>query len=422
MATSTYNVMTTAAVNKIWRTVQTGLKQGTNFLCEEWNALDDLQDFDVDYSTRSIKVPLDIYDDFGVASIPDGGFEALPGSVNADELSLTWITLNARFTVSKTAKWVQMRSPAAMIEQQMRFQGRKKLQALARRVSEYFWGFGTGAVALTSTVATQSSGAYTLKDAYSVTGLGVGTTPFNVMNFFEIGDRVALIRAAALVTNAIGVITAKTPATPSITITWNGSVTSANNDIIVFANSVENTTIAGTDWNQALTGVLDAMTSASLHGLATSTAPKWAVGYSTTAAARFNGITLRKMKQGIRNSGGGEMGTVWWSNGVENDVVQSQSAAVRFSDPFSMELDGKAKSRGVTFNTSRRVPAGYVFGWDKSSPAKMLLLGKDVKQPAWEDGYKLQDQSGFVFPVDLPCAMVWQNRGKLAYASSQQEA
>jgi hypothetical protein len=44
-----------------------------------------------------------------------------------------------------------------------------------------------------------------------------------------------------------------------------------------------------------------------------------------------------------------------------------------------------------------------------------------VKGPVWDDGYKLQDQSGFVFPIDLPLQIVWLNRGNLSYASNQTE-
>lgn len=416
-----YAVTTIAGVNKIWRTVQTGLQTGAQFMCEEWQNLADLQEFEVDWSGRSITVPLDIYDETGIASIPDGGYEARPQSTNADQLSLSWILLHGRFTISKTAKWIDQKNRAAMIERQIRFQAMKKLQALGKRFGEYFYGVSSAQVAQTSTVATQASGVYTLENAYGVSGLGTSGGTFNVANFFAVGDYVALIRAGALVANAIGVITAVTPATPSITVTWNGSVTSAAGDNIVFANSVENATIAGTDYGNGLVGLIDGTTSASVHGLSSGTAAKWAVGYSNTSGGRFNGIRLRKMKQGIYNNGGGLLKTVWWSNGVENDVVAGQQSALRFSDPFGMELDGSAKSKGVKFVTTRKVPTGYVFGYDTKSVRRMTLLPKPTDGPAWEDGDKLENQSGFVFAMDYPCAMVWLNRGNTAYLSGLTE-
>ena len=48
---------------------------------------------------------------------------------------------------------------------------------------------------------------------------------------------------------------------------------------------------------------------------------------------------------------------------------------------FALELDGKAGAKGVTFNTSRRVPDGYVFGLVKeNSVNKMTLLGEPGQQ------------------------------------------
>ena len=421
MATATYNVTTIANVNKIWRKVQTAVQQGAEFMSEEWENLEKLRKFDVDWSAREITVPLDINQELGVASIPEGGFEARPSSVNVEELSLTWILMNARFTVSKTAKWIDQRNRNAMIERQMRFQAKKKLQAIGRRFGEYFYGFSTGILCDTSTNATQTNGIYTLLDAYGLAGLGPAGNNFNVTNFFEVGDYVALIDSGSLVANAIGVITAITPGTPSITVTWNGSVDADAGDNVVFANSLENTTIAGTDYNAALVGLLDMATSTSVHGLSKSSIPAWDVGYSSAAGGRFSGIKLRLMKQGIKNNGGGKLNTVIWSNGVENDVVASQQAALRFSDPFAMELDGAAKSRGIKFMTSRKVPNGYVFGYDKKSVRKLSLIDKPSDTPPWEDGDKLEDKSGFVFSMDFPLATVILNRGNFSFLSGLTE-
>lgn len=420
MTTATYNVQTIAGVNKIWRKVQGDVQDGAQFISEEWQNLDELPEYEIDWSGREITVPIDINDDFGIASIPDGGYEARPGSPNAEEITLTWVTLNGRFSVSKMSKWIDQKKRAAMIERQIVFQGKKKLQALGRRFSEYFYGFPNATVAKTSTIATQASGVYTLLDAYGVSGLGPVTNAFNVANFFTVGDYVALIRASALVANAIGNITAITPATPSITVTWLGSVTSANGDSVVFANSMENTTIAGTDFNAGPEGLLSMMTSTSVHSLSSASVARWAPGYTTTTAGRFTGITLRKMKQGIYNGGDGTLDRVLWSNGIENDLVAAQLSALRFSDPFGMEIDGSVKAKGVKFMTSRRVPNGFVFAWDRRGVRKMTLLSKPGA-PSWDDGEKIPDRSGYVFPVDFPYALVTTNRKRLAYASNQTE-
>ena len=86
------------------------------------------------------------------------------------------------------------------------------------------------------------------------------------------------------------------------------------------------------------------------------------------------------------------------------------TAGLRFTDAFALELDGKAGAKGVTFNTSRRVPDGYVFGLVKENSVNKMTLLPEPGQQVFEDGYKLQDNSGLVFSVDYPCAMIWTNR------------
>jgi hypothetical protein len=67
------------------------------------------------------------------------------------------------------------------------------------------------------------------------------------------------------------------------------------------------------------------------------------------------------------------------------------------------------------------VPPGYALVWTKKSLQKMTLLPKPSGTPAWQDGYKLQDQSGFIFGLDYPCALVCKNRGNFAYFSGLTE-
>ena len=90
MATATYSPTVNADVVNIWRTVQTSVHKGFQFMSEEWEQLDFLKRFKVDMSLRTITVPLDITEDFGIASIAEGAFEARPSSPNVEELVLTY--------------------------------------------------------------------------------------------------------------------------------------------------------------------------------------------------------------------------------------------------------------------------------------------------------------------------------------------
>ena len=419
MAVATYSVTANSGVNKIWRKVQGDLQTALQFECEEWEALDDLKEFDIDWSAREITVPIDINEGAGVATIPEGGDEARPSSPNAEEITLSWQHFVKRFTISKMARWIDEKDREAMIERQIVFQGRHAVRDLHRHYSDYSYGFSTGYLARTSaSQGAASSHTITLVDAYGVAGID---TAAYLGGLFKVGDYVALIQSGALVTNAIGSVTAVTPATPSIAVTWNGSVTVTAADYIVKANSLENTTITGTDYNRGLVGWLDATSSASVHSLSSSSVTNWDIAYGDTAVGRFSGRKLHRAKQEIANEGGGKANFVLWDQGVERDMIDQERAAVRFDSPFELEIDGSVKSRGVKFMATRRVPPGYVFVADKKSVRRMTLLPKPG-QPGWDDAYKLQDKSGYVFCLDYPVAQVWLNRKNLAYFSNQQQS
>lgn len=425
MAPATYSITTSKTDQAgLWRKVQGKLRVAAEFMYPEWDELLEFTNFDVDWSTREITAPFDLEEGTGVASIVEGGYEARPSSPATVDASFTWCHLNKRFTVSKISKMIQQKQPGAMLANQMKFQGRKALESIGTWIADSFYGFSTGVRAKVSSI---SAGAGTtaqtivLKDAYGIAGLGsTGSAPFFVATIVTKGNYAAFVRAGALVANSIGYISAATPATPSIDMTFAVAPTLAANDQIVYANSLENTTLEGTDYNKSLTGVLEAMTSVSVQGISSATYPRWAPGYADTASGRFTNISLRRMKQAIGNTGGGTLTDLRWSQGVENDVFAQLQAGIRYDDISGMEMDGMPKSKGTKITAPRHAPPGFVFGWDKKSVAKMVLLPKPGA-PTWDDGEKIPDRSAYVYPIDYPCQMVWLNRGNLAYASNKTE-
>lgn len=414
MATATYTPTTSGdTLKKLWRKVQGKLQTGLNFVSEEYGFARKLKNFEIDWSAREITVPIDLNEGAGVASIAEAGYEARPSSPTVEEITLTWTLFNKRFTASKTAMWIDRHNPEAELKKQLVFQGMKAVQDLGRHVSDYFYGFTTAVLCETTTAATQSSGAYTLDNLYGVSSLGSAR---QIADKFRVGDYVALLDSGSLVTNAIGKVTAVSSSTPSITVTWNGSVTSTSGMSVVKANSVENATIAGTDSDQGLAGLWDVLTSTSLHSLSSSTAANWSVAYSDTSGGRFSGVRLHHGKDEVANWGGGTINRLIMAQDVYRDMIALQQAALRFNDPFAMELDGDIKSKGIRILKTRRTPDGVAIGYDDSAFHRMTLLPEpDGQRPAWEDGYKLQDLSGFVFSLDWPMQLVTTNRKKFAY-------
>jgi hypothetical protein len=413
---------TTAGVTlpKLWRKSQGDLLKGYNAECEEWGWLEELPKWAVTISAREITTPVDLTKPYGTAIIPEGGYEANPATPAPVEATFTWSNYNQRWTTTLTARYLDKLGQDNQIEKQFKYQGVKAIEAISNQVGRDFYGFSTGVFALNTTVATQSSGTYTIGSGY---GLSTITTASYIAGLFTVGDQVALVRSSALVANAIGTITAISTSTPSLTITWFGSVTSANNDQIVFANNAYSGTNSAigtaTSFNQSLVGLMDMTQSTSLHSL---TATGWSTALADTTAGRYTGVRYRKMRQAIQNLGGGKLSDIIWSNGVSNDVFALQSGSLRFNDPYAMELDGEATQKGVRFRTSRKVPPGFVFGYDKKSVRKFSLLDMPAEgDTVWNDGDKQQDQNSYVFSIDFPLAMVCTNRQNTAYASSVTE-
>lgn len=425
-AVATYNVTKSTDLNGLWRKVQDVLREATNFLFPEWDDLKAFKNANIDWSTREILAPLDLAEGSGIASIPEGGWEARPSTPNVVEATWTWVHLNGRFTLAKINKMIHMRNKAAFIADNLKFSGKKKIEALGQWVADSFYGFSTGVRAKVGTLVNNTTTAITvtLVDAYGIAGLGSagvnGDDPYVSTNFRP-NEYVAFIRAGALVANSIGQITSQDPTAGTIIVTFAVAPTLAAADSVVFANSLENTTLEGTDYNKGLQGVLEAMTSVSLMGISSAAQPRWKPAYSNTAATRFTPVQLRRMRQAIGNRGGGEMTDLRWTFGVENDVFAQLQAGVLFPDMKSLEMDGDPKAKGLTIKATRKMPPGYVFGWDRTSVRKMVLLPNDPTSPTWEDGEKIPDRSAYVFPVDYPLQIVWLNRGNLAYASNKTE-
>ena len=406
-------------LNKAYRKIQGGMLKAYQSMSEEWDLIDDIPEQDITMSAREMTVVIDVNAAGRSSMIPEGGLEDNPVTPGLEEVTLTWVNLNERWLTTLTAKYLDNRHQAGQLIRQLRHQAMKGIESISNTASWQFYGFSTGVACKTSTDATQSSGTYTLIDAFGISGLGGAAY---LASMFTVYDRVALIRAGALVANAIGQITAVSASSGTIDVTWNGSVDSNAGDSVVFANSVENTTIEGTDYNKAPVGMLDALTSTSVHGLSGATVANWNNALAVTTAGRFSGLKLRKARQALQNFGNGTADLVLWTQGIENDTIEAERAAARFASTFGMELDGSVKAKGVEFFSSRKSVPGYVMIMDSSAFGKISLLPKPRQNtPPWSDGDKMENRNALQFSVDWPYAYVVRSRRKMSYYSNVTE-
>lgn len=426
MAQATYTVTqgTSSAatgVNVAWRKIQGKVAQGAQFMFPEWQWYDDYPEEDIDWSLRETTIPLDIDDAVGAGYLPEGGKLMRPSSVNMTDLTVPLSQLNARWTASKLAKYAN-RGMTNQVEAQLRYQATKKLQALVRLFARSTYGTSVGTIALTDTdvPAATSVNDVALKDAFGKTDVDNAAY---LVSLFKVNDRVAFVDNTSLVGGSFGYVDALDVPNGQIDITFDTTATNATtaNLKIVGAASLENTTIAGTDYGIALNGWVDFLTAATLHGVATATYPAWAAG-ADAGGGRLDRTKLMKAEHTIQNNGGGRMDRCLLSQGVWRDLDQQTYSLVRYDSPKGMELDGTFKMAGVEFKTSRYMLPQHAICYDRKSVRKLSLLPKPDGGASWGDGKELIDDDGFVFEINMACGLFNTNRGNLYYFSALTES
>ena len=392
-------------------------------MVEEFSWLDDISDEDITVSGRENLIPLDIRRGYGAHMVTDGGYEARTVTPAMAEGSFDFSELSARFYISRRAKALDQRMAEAQIIRQIRYQSKKSMEALARRVGLNFYGNPDGVVCESTTNATATTQTLTLNDGFGDST--IDTAPY-LLGLFEVGDRVALLdpgASNALITNALGEITSKTA--DAIVVVFDGSVDADAADYVTFANGVTGATIAETDGAKWQPGLLAITTASTLHGLATSSEPNWAAARNDTNGGRYGRAKLKADRQAIANASGGKLSDVVWSQGVENDV-EAGEAAGRIYDSSAFDLDQSVKAKGITFRTSQLVPPGHVFAFDRTGWGKKLITDKPAEDGTLDFGsaelYKAEDRSGFKGGFSFMWGQVCRSRGKFVRRAAVTES
>lgn len=428
---ASYGIVTNTDVSKIWRKSQGELAMGYNFMVSEFGWVKDFKELQIDASLREMTFPVDLTEAYGTASIPEGGKRAQPSTVNAEEATVQFIHLNGRFTLAFLAQWAnQADGGRGAVKKQLKWEAGKKVQAVSRAIANQFYGFSTAYYAQVDGDPGGSGASHTItmKNIYGSSSLPVTTTNAKnyICNLFKVGQQVALIRSGALVANGIGTITAITAATPSIAVTWiPGNCDPADADYIVPAESSGQSLLAHTDYNRHLVGLLDQMTSDSVHSLAASSVPNWSAAYSDTASGRFSGTKWRKALDEIQNYGDENAKVVTlMSKGVRRDVTAQYAAGVRFDDPFGMEIDGDFTAGGTKPKSTLRVPPGAVLMFDSAKGLRKKTIFDSVKDGdiVFGDGQPAVDDAGMIFDVDWAGFICTTNRKLQAYFLNQSES
>lgn len=416
-----------SALSDLYKKTNTAVMVAIKAKTEEFDWLDDFPVEDIIPSANEMRLVLDVLYEVNAPMIPEAGYEAIPTSVAPQHGTFTPVQMNARFSYSILfEQGFDKSGKAGMIKNQLRYQAAKKAEAMAEKVGLQTYGFSTGTMCQ---VATTGSGSATqtniaLKNAYGSSTFIPGTTTAQktyITGMFRPGMGVALIRSGAIVEfgtyNAAG-----SSGVGYANITFNSSITPTADDIVIQAGVVTDATLAGTDQNRWPVGLFDAITSASVHGLATSTAANWA-SYQDTAGGRWSYARQEKMFNEIANNGGVKANRIIWSQGVRRDVIAGERAALRYTGS-EFNFDGTFGTEGVTFKTSRLAPTGCVFAWNNEVYRKRVLSDT----PSYTGGPgmfsidKVQDKSALQASVNFIMFRACNNRAGmgLAYGNTEQ--
>lgn len=423
----TYNPTTarTDLVNA-WKETYLALQPAIRVLAEELDWFEDMDNPTIDWSTYKTILPLDIYRAAGFGAVQEGGWKTRPSSRSVERAEIDLQHYNVSFTQSELANWAD-KGLGNQVKQQIKLQGMQKFATLARGLANYLHGSSTGVLALTDTDVSTTTPTLTLKAGYGNTAITDGTY---ITNLFEIGDRIACIDGSALAhANAIsGEITAKTPATPSIGVTFASAPSFTNNDIkIVLANSLEEATVAGgTDFNRGLVGVQDWLFSTTVHGRSSSSITDWSVARAVSSGGRLTPVKFRALKDAIYNDAPPQYATpnrILISQGVYRDAMDYQRMGLRFDDAMQLSIDGDWKAKGAKILSTKRVMPGLAALFHDKAVSKIMLTPMPDEDGGltFEDGEKLENRSARRFDIDVVLGTVCRARKAFAYETGLTE-
>ena len=391
----------------------------------EYGWMDEVPDEDIIPSGRENLVPVDLNRGYGAAMIEDGGYEAVTDSPSIDEGAFVFNHCNARFSISLRSQAFDRAAKGNTVIRQIKLQSLKSVEAVMRKFGLMYYGFSTGVLCKLNgdPGAAANTHTLTLKDAFGVAGVGSAAY---LTGMFSVGENIALIRAGALVANAIGKVTAIDDTAGTVDVQWSGgnNVDPADGDSIVFANTVTDATITATDYNKWNIGKLDVLTSTSLLGLTGGTTnPAWNPALYDTNGGSFGFVKVKQLRQALENKGDTTLRRLILANGVENDMQARERGALIWSDSGSMNLDANVRARGVRFDTSRFCPNGFAFAEGADAVGKKILTEKPDEEELIDFGklFKAEDRSALKGGVDLISAFIPHARSRQAAFGSLNE-
>ena len=413
------NTSTLAA--SAWRKFQAPVTKAIRWSIEEARWIKEMKDAKFVPTLREVLFPMMLTRSGGAASVPENSYKAIPRTANPQDGSATLIHLTSRFSVAYKGINIQNRDSRTYLLSQLKLGAMSSAETLAAQAGDYFYAPESALLARTDTDLAGASTVLTLKDGLGQTWL---QNAAYIAARFRINDKVAVYNGATRVTNAVGTVTAINPATPSITVTWDGTAPSeTTNDLAIYkANSMDN---AQDDRNGGIAGnLMDITQAASLHGLATSAAPEWAVAGTDTTGGRLTYVRLHKALDEVANTAPDPADSLLAAQGVLRDMRQNYEGQLRGELGKKIVIDGDLDV-GLTIRTSRRVPNGVAVVYDADKwqlfDGKTALTSEDGGFNSADDLYESEDTFQFLGDLNWIGNLVCRSRRSFYFFRSLAE-
>jgi len=401
MAVVSKSANTSSLAASAWKKFQAPVEKAIRFGVEEVQWINEMKDARFVPTLREVLFPMLLSRSGGAASVTENSYKAIPRTANPQDGSATLVHLTSRFAVSYRGVDIQRKDSRTYLLSQLALGAMSSANTLATQVGDYFYCPSSAILARTDTDLTAGPDTLTL-----TTGLNQSwiTNAAYLAGRFRVGDKIQVYNTdeTTKISNAVGTITAVTAATPSITVAWDGSAPSESTNAlrIVKANSMDN---AATDLGLGFAGnLVDIVTAASLHGLATASAPEWTPAGTDTTGGRLTYVRLQAAMDAITNTAPDGPDCLLAAQDVLRDMRQNYEGQVRFEGGAKIAIDGDLDV-GLEIKTSRRVPPGTATVFDKAQ--WQLFYGKPKLNEdnggfgSYDDLYEAEDQ--FMFLGDL---------------------
>ena len=417
---------TVTSVADLYTKANTDVKTAIKLRTEESTWFRSYPKEKITVSGNENRVPLILTQPLVAAFIPEGGKESVMSTPSPTHGTFMPVQLNKRHGFTGLGQAFDARSRASMIENQIDYQSMMSGMSIGRSLGLSTYGTSVGTQAVVKTTGPGNTvQVIALKNAYGSATFcagGDGTVQDTYLsNIFRVGERIALVRATAIVEFAT--ITASPSASSGvgfIDATFTSSITPTAGDLVVFAMADGDVTITGTDYNNAAIGFTEMLTAVSCMGVLSSSFSAWQPGSQITAAQRLSFATKERMINECFNASGYTIDTWIMPQGVRRDAITGELGGRRY-DSAETDIEGDLKAgSGQKYYTSQLALPNTMIGWFGKSISK-IELSDQPQDEASKSIFKLdkiQGVSATAAYYDYFFQRIPQARGAIGYAAN----